>query len=64
MNLTYAATCDCQEGKPLHGGEYPEYYDQELAALKAFVHHEVQGHKYFAVHLKGKHALSLEGVGK
>lgn len=64
MHLFYADACDCAPTKPLVDGTLPEYYDLELAALRVYVHHEVQGHRYFAVHFGKKHALGLREVGK
>lgn len=61
MNLAYAETCNCAPDRPLADGSLPEYYEHEGGALRAFTYHEVQRHKYFAVHFKKRHALALQG---
>jgi hypothetical protein len=62
MHLAYTDTCNCAPDRPLVDGSLPEYYEHELGALKAFAYHEVQGHKYFAVHFKRRHALALKDI--
>lgn len=51
--------CDCVEGQPYYDGTRPEFHKYESAAADRFLFHNRMGTTYWAVHVYGRHVLTV-----